>query len=72
MTTADCYADEDRLIDCDSCDRRVNIEDSSYVPPEAIGAEGRLCYVCCHTEAIWQQCHLMKPTWETKGRYDDK
>lgn len=71
MTVADLYADEDRIIECDNCDRRVNYEDSTYVPPEVVGAEGRVCYVCAHHEALWQQEGLPKPAWETKGRYDD-
>lgn len=71
MTVEEIYADEDHLIACDNCDRRVNIEDSTYVPPEAVGAEGRVCYVCAHHEALWQQLDFLKPpVWETRGRYD--
>lgn len=71
MTVAGLYADEDHLVECDNCDRKVNYEDSSHVPPDYCGAEGRVCYVCAHNEALWQQEGLTKPAWETKGRYDD-
>jgi hypothetical protein len=67
-TYAEIYEDETRLIICDNCDREVNVEDSTHVPPDSCTGEGRVCYVCAHNDALWQQHGLPQPSWEKGGK----